>query len=331
MVCLSWLLCDRPLDTETERTIDVFFHLISTIILSPLRRMLLEYGYGDIFIEVNFHLLQPLLSILVMNVSRDDISKVELVVTRTLILFAEKGFDTDAVEASMNTMEFICGEHNKKILPEGLFLMLQSIDKWIYGMDPFDPLKHGNFLMELNARIKKEGSKAVFSPLIKKFILNNPHKVVVAMQPDPQKFSGDKKAEEEILGKVKAGVTENDLAELVHATRELQLKQINPDPPEALRSVPSLSLQDIPKPIHVVCLNGVKVLQHDFFTNDVLSVDIVFRMGSLKQELLPLVPIFWQFVIGEPGYKDMTLAELHQLIARKTGGISVNPVTSSVR
>ncbi|KAM1242986.1 hypothetical protein ACFX2G_035288 [Malus domestica] len=295
MVCLSWLLCDRPLDTETERTIDVFFHLISTIILSPLRRMLLEYGYGDIFIEVNFHLLQPLLSILVMNVSRDDISKVELVVTRTLILFAEKGFDTDAVEASMNTMEFICGEHNKKILPEGLFLMLQSIDKWIYGMDPFDPLKHGNFLMELNARIKKEGSKAVFSPLIKKFILNNPHKVVVAMQPDPQKFSGDKKAEEEILGKVKAGVTENDLAELV------------------------------------VCLNGVKVLQHDFFTNDVLSVDIVFRMGSLKQELLPLVPIFWQFVIGEPGYKDMTLAELHQLIARKTGGISVNPVTSSVR
>ncbi|KAM1569488.1 hypothetical protein PS1_034923 [Malus domestica] len=27
----------------------------------------------------------------------------------------------------------------------------------------------------------------------------------------------------------------------------------------------------------------------------------------------------------------MTFAELHQLIARKTGGISVNPVTSSVR
>ncbi|KAM1043452.1 hypothetical protein ACFX2J_034508 [Malus domestica] len=155
------------------------------------------------------------------------------------------------------------------------------------------------------------------------------------MQPDPQKFSGDKKDEEEILGKVKAGMTENDLAELVHATRELRLKQINPDPPEALRSVPSLSLQDIPKPIHVpprvVCLNGVKVLQHDFFTNDVLSVDIVFHMGSLKQELLPLVPIFWQFVIGEPRYKDMTFAELHQLIARKTGGISVNPVTSSVR
>lgn len=75
--------------------------------------------------------------------------------------------------------------------------------------------------MELNARIQKKGFKTVFSPLIKKFILNNPHKVVVAMQPDPQKFSGDKKAEKEILGKVKAGMTENDLAELVRATREL--------------------------------------------------------------------------------------------------------------
>ena len=42
-------------------------------------------------------------------------------------------------------------------------------------------------------------------------------------------------------------MTEEDLAELARATQELKLKQETPDPPEALRSVPSLSLQDIPK------------------------------------------------------------------------------------
>lgn len=47
-------------------------------------------------------------------------------------------------------------------------------------------------------------------------------------------------------------MTEEDLAELARATQELRLKQETPDPPEALRSVPSLSLHDIPKePIHV--------------------------------------------------------------------------------
>lgn len=71
-------------------------------------------------------------------------------------------------------------------------------------------------------------------------------------QPDPDKASRDEAAEREILNKVKDRMTEEDLAELARATQELRLKQETPDPPEALRSVPSLSLQDIPKqPIQV--------------------------------------------------------------------------------
>lgn len=49
-------------------------------------------------------------------------------------------------------------------------------------MDPFEPLKYEKPLMDLKARIADEGSKAVFSPLIEKFILNNPHRVTVEMQ-----------------------------------------------------------------------------------------------------------------------------------------------------
>lgn len=71
-------------------------------------------------------------------------------------------------------------------------------------------------------------------------------------QPDPEKDSLDEAAEREILEKVKASMTEEDLAELAQATEELKLKQETPDPPEALKSVPCLSLQDIPKePIRI--------------------------------------------------------------------------------
>lgn len=54
--------------------------------------------------------------------------------------------------------------------------------KWIYDMDPFQPLRWEKPLMKLKERIAKEGSKAVFSPLMEKYILNNPHRVTVEMQ-----------------------------------------------------------------------------------------------------------------------------------------------------
>lgn len=64
--------------------------------------------------------------------------------------------------------------------------------------------------------------------------------------------SRDEAAEREALDKLKASMTEADLAELARATQDLRLKQETPDPPEALKSVPSLSLQDIPKkPIEI--------------------------------------------------------------------------------
>ncbi|KAM1794494.1 hypothetical protein ACFX11_034961 [Malus domestica] len=328
VVCLSWMLCDKPLDTETEQTIDVLVYFM----MGNLTRILQEYGY-HVYIEI-VHLLQPVFRIAVFNVSCDDILKVELFVTSILVVFVEEGFDTHYVEASITAMElFILRGGLKK--SRGLTLMLLSLDKWIHEMKPFEPLKFGKSLMELNARIQKEGSKAVLSPVIEKFIVKNPHKVVVAMRPDPQKVSSDEKAEKEILRKVKVGMREEDLAELARATQELQLKQKTPDPPEALRSVPSLSLLDLPKePIHVptevAYVNGVKVLQHELFTNDVLYTEIVFNMGSLKQELLPLVPIFC-FTLLKMDTKDMSSEELRHLISRKTGGLTIDPMILSVR
>ncbi|XP_023912838.2 presequence protease 1, chloroplastic/mitochondrial isoform X1 [Quercus suber] len=337
MVCLNWLLSDKPLDLETELTLGFLDHLMLGTPASPLRKILLESGLGDAIVGggVEDELLQPQFSIGLKGVSEDDIQKVEELVVSTLKKLADEGFDADAVEASMNTIEFSLRENNTGSFPRGLSLMLRSIGKWIYDMDPFEPLKYEKPLVALKARIAQEGSKAVFSPLIEKFILNNPHRVTVEMQPDPDKASREEEAEKEILKKLKASMTEEDLAELARATQELRLKQETPDPPEALKSVPSLSLLDIPKepiniPTEVGYIDGVKVLQHDLFTNDVLYTEVVFNMGSLKQELLPLVPLFCQSLL-EMGTKDLTFVQLNQLIGRKTGGISVFPFTSSVR
>ncbi|KAL6514257.1 Homeobox protein PKNOX1 [Orobanche hederae] len=337
MVCLNWLLSETPLDLETELALGFLNHLMMGTPASPLRKILLESHLGDAIVGggVEDDLLQSQFSVGLKGVSEDDIKKVEELVMATLKNLAEEGFDSDAVEASMNTIEFSLRENNTGSFPRGLALMLRSVGKWVYDMDPFEPLKYQKPLKALKARIAEEGSKAVFAPLIENFVLNNPHRVTVEMQPDPEKASHDEATEKEILEKLKASLTQADLAEVVRATHELKLKQETPDPPEALRCVPGLSLQDIPgKPIHIPTevgdVNGVKVLEHNLFTNDVLYAEIVFNMSSLKQELLPLVPLFCQSLL-EMGTKDMDFVQLNQLIGRKTGGISVYPLISSVR
>ncbi|CAN4112228.1 unnamed protein product [Withania somnifera] len=326
MVCVNWLLSDKPFDLETELAL-----------ASPLRKILLESGLGDAIVGggIEDELLQPQFSIGLKGVSEENIQKVEELIMSTLEDLAVKGFDSDAVEASMNTIEFSLRENNTGSFPRGLALMLRSIGKWVYDMDPFEPLKYQKPLEALKGRIANEGSKAVFAPLIDQYILRNPHRVTVEMQPDPEKASREEQIEKETLDKVKASMTQEDLAELARATHELRLKQETPDPPEALKSVPSLSLQDIPRepvlvPTEIGDINGVKVLQHDLFTNDVLYAEVVFNMSSLKQELLPLVPLFCQSLL-EMGTKDLDFVQLNQLIGRKTGGLSVYPFTSSVR
>ncbi|CAL1410083.1 unnamed protein product [Linum trigynum] len=337
MVCLNWLLSDKTLDLETELALGFLDHLLLGTPASPLMKILLDSGLGDDIVGggIEDDLLQPQFSIGLKGVSEDDIQKVEELILSTLKKISEEGFETEAVEASMNTIEFHLRENNTGSFPRGLALMFQSMGKWIYGLDPFGPLKYEEPLKALKARIAKEGSKAVFSPLIEKFILNNNHRAIVEMQPDPEKASRDDSLERESLEKLKASMTEEDLAELTRATQELKLKQETPDPPEVLKTVPCLQLDDIPKrttptPIEVGEINGAKVLQHDLFTNDVLYAEVVFDIRSLKQELLPLVPLFCQSLL-EMGTKDMSFVQLNQLIGRKTGGISVYPFTSSVR
>ncbi|VAI61010.1 unnamed protein product [Triticum turgidum subsp. durum] len=153
----------------------------------------------------------------------------------------------------------------------------------------------------------------------------------------PQFSIGLKGVSEDNIEKVEELVMQilKNLPELARATKELKDKQETPDPPEALKAVPSLSLQDIhKKPIHVPIevgeINGVKVLQHDLFTNDVVYSEVVFDMGSMKKEHLQLLPLFCQSLL-EMGTKDMDFVQLNQLIGRKTGGISVYPLTSSIK
>ena len=67
--------------------------------------------------------------------------QVEALVAATLEAFAAAGPDPDAVEASLNSIEFSLREFNTGSFPRGLSFMLGALNQWIYDRDPYSGLR----------------------------------------------------------------------------------------------------------------------------------------------------------------------------------------------
>lgn len=136
-------------------------------------------------------------------------------------------------------------------------------------MDPFEHLKYDKYLMAVKAKIQKEGSKAALSSNREihfeqsssscPWIAGNKFQIfvqnVLAMFPVllmgkffvsliQRKLPMIKQLRKKSWRNIKQVWKK---AELPRATQELRLKAETPDPPEFLRSFPSLVLQDIAK------------------------------------------------------------------------------------
>ncbi len=92
-------------------------------------------------------------------------------------------------------------------------------------------------------------------------------------------------------------MTSRDLLAVVEATNTLRRIQEQPDPPEALATIPTLRLSDLPRankliPREVTSIADTRLLYHDLFTNGIVYLDLGFDLHVLPSELLSYVPLF---------------------------------------
>jgi len=110
------------------------------------------------------------------------------------------------------------------------------------------PLKFEAPLASFEERLsRRRGSRACSRRSFRTYLLKNSHRVAVELQPDASLAKQQEEEEKKILADLKQKLQEQEIEELVKATEEFKLRQETPDPPEALRKVPSLALQDIPR------------------------------------------------------------------------------------
>ncbi|NLF01634.1 MAG: peptidase M16 [Anaerolineales bacterium] len=335
MVTVSWLLPENN-DPTLTFSLQMLGYILLGTPASPLRKALIDSGLGEDVIGAGMDdsLRQLYFSAGLKGVAPSDVDKVEQLILSTLEGLARDGIDPDMVEAALNTIEFGLREQNYGSMPRGLVLMIAALTTWLHDGDPIAPLAFEASLTEIKTQLAREGSR-YFEDLIAAHLLQNSHRLTFALEPDTELQQKQEAAERARLEEVRASLDEQGLQATIEQTRELKRLQEAPDSPEALATIPRLSLADLDRDTKVVptalsAAHGAEIVYHDLFSNGIVYLDIGFDLHTLPQELLPYVPLFSDALL-EIGTEREDFVKLTQRIGRKTGGIYTTSYASSVR
>jgi len=330
---INWVLPETS-DPVTNFSLRILSNILIGTPASPLKKALLDSGIGEDLAGIGLEadIRQIIFSVGLKGTRARDAKKIETLIIDTLETLVREGIDPDMTASAMNTMEFRLRENNTGSFPRGISLMLRSLTTWLHDDDPFKLLAFEAPLKAIKARLTND--KLYFEKLIATHLLDNQHRTMLRLKPDPEFATRFEEEEKARLAKVRESLTESQLNEIVENTQALKNRQETPDSEEALASIPVLKLQDLEKqsrtiPIEVMDMQNAKVLYHDLFTNGILYLDLGFDLHALPKELVPLTDIFARALV-EMGTETEDYVKLSQRIGKSTGGIHGSGITSAV-
>ncbi len=334
MLTVNWML-DEVSDIETDLGLGILSYILLGTPASPLRKALIDSGLGEDVTGAGLvdSLRQMMFSTGLKGIDADDADAIEALILTTLRTLARDGIDPQTVEAALNTVEFSLRENNTGSFPRGIAVMLRALNTWLYDRDPLAPLMFEAPLGAIKDRLAT--GERYFEDLIGRFLLANPHRTTLILRPDPEQATREADEERMRLERARAAMSEADLALVVENTSALKLAQQTPDSPEALATIPMLTLDDLERtnkhiPLAITELHGARVLYHDLFTNGIIYMDVGLDLHALPADMLPYIGLFSRALL-ETGVGEQDFVQLSQRIGRSTGGIWPQTFTSVIR
>lgn len=287
---------------------------------SPLRQALLDANFAeDIqsgYSDGKFKTFQ----IILKNTKKEFAESFEKLFFDTLNQMVVEGIDQNLIQSILTNMEYRLRE-NSNFPTKGIIFHLNAMSTWLYGDEPFAGIEYNESLAALKEKIKE----GYFESFIKKYLLNNSNYLLCEMTPD-EEINHKKEAEiQDRLSQYQAGLSSEDLNELIEKNKKLLDKQMNPDSPAALATIPRLSLSDLEKETHAfeskeLTLENERLLFNELETNQITYHDFYFDLDHLSFEELPYVTLLCE-LIGQVSTKKHSYSELSNHIYQITGGI----------
>ena len=293
---------------------------------SPLRKALIDSkigsaladgsGFQDDFKETVF-------AAGLKGIAVADAQKVEGVVLDTLQRLAADGVDAAQVDAAIHRLEFEKRERSNAGFPYALKVLFNFLGPYTYGGDPYSPLNLDADLEHLE-QARREGR--FFENLIAAEMLDNQHRGLLILEPDPDLEERKRRKELERLAAVEATLTDKDRARIVADALRLKAEQ---EATQDLAVLPSLELSDIPMRFEEVPSReiniGPAIVQ--FFpqpTNGITYLDIRSDFAALAHDLKDLLPLFSR-MFTQMGAAGQDYVQIAARIAAYTGGIGAGP------
>lgn len=309
-------------DPELYLAMEVLEHLLLATAASPLKKALIEAEIGkDVFGQLDNGILQPTFSVIVKNTDLNKKEAFKKVFEDTLSKLVNEGIDKKLIEASINIKEFQLREAEFRGYPKGLIYNIKCLDSWLYDQEPFIHLEYEAAL----DKIKSALTTNYFEALIEKYLLGNKHSSLLILKPKKGLSEERENKLKSKLAEYKKSLSDKELEMIIEQTKQLKERQNSPDAPEALESIPLLELSDInPEaeklPLEVKEENGLKLLAHPVFTNNIGYVQLFFDTTKVKQEQIQYVALLSD-ILGKISTEKYNYSELSNEINIHTGDI----------
>jgi len=339
---ITWLINDdtHQLSAVEELALIVLDDMMLGSSSSVLEKALMDSGLGDETFSdgIDRTLIQMVFQVGMKGIKDEEgVLQVEEVIMKTLFSLADDGFDGDDIKASLNSIEFALRDYSGGNEPKGIGLYTRVMNKWNYDIHPIEALAFEDTLSQLKDIVAETGSD-IFQNLIKDYLLNNSHRTILDLYPDPNMEAEQLKEEKKHLADVQKRFKPQELQDVLDESKSLEKIQSADDPPDAVAAIPSLSLSDLDR-------NEVEFpifIEEDVFGSDatlvshivpsssgIAYIDFGFDISNIQYEDIPLLP-FLQRMMMETGTKNLTDIELDRLIGMHTGGIGVDRIIETI-
>ena len=319
------IVTGKATDVKTTMALQMLKSVLLDSESSPLRRALLDAGVGqNISGSFSTSMLQPVFSIRVSGSEKEQRDKFISVIYKTLQELTINGIDKKLLEATLNSAEFKLRESDFGAYPKGLIIGLGVMDSWLYDGNPIDGLCYNKYLAELRQGLEN----GYFESLIENYLLDNTHKVIVTLLPQPGKEEAEQEAAAKRMAELKASMSTAELQKYIDECAELHRLQATPDSEEARASIPLLKRSDIRQQVEHIEQEEEKqgkstLLYIPANTNKIAYTSFYFDITNIPARDLPLCYLLTD-IMGKFDTKRYSYQELATNAIMYTGGIAFN-------
>jgi Zn-dependent M16 (insulinase) family peptidase len=321
--CVAWLTADIREGFEV-----LVLAILEQILMgnpgSPLKKALIDSQLGSALCDAAGFESDNRDTMFVAglkDIEESAAATIESMIFDVLKRLVSGGIDQTLIESAIHQIEFHHKEVTNTPYPYGIKNLLMIVGTWLHGGDPLDRLRVDKDLTRIRSELDRRG---FFEGRIQKYFLENPHRVLFKLLPDPALEKDKEKRIAKELSQAAVRLSESDIAKIEADAKALKERQ---ETQEDVSGLPTLTRADIPPDVPRVRETAtderIPVNTYDQRTSGVFYLVAAAGLGRLDGQLIPLVPFFC-YALPKVGTRRRDYTEMAKQIDLYTGGVGLS-------